>query len=143
VLPVFDIPLSADRLNDAVDWANETPGSSITSFGLFSMSAGAAPALVAAAKLGDRIKAVVSRSERPDPADQALAIVTAPTLPIAGGRDHDIIELNQKALGRLKWLVSIQLIPGATHLFEEPSAMDKITILAQDWFERYLSFASV
>jgi putative phosphoribosyl transferase len=141
--PVFDIRLLADRLIDEFEWVNETLCNSITSFGLFGASTGAAAAHVAAAELGDRIKAAESRGGQPHLSGEALADVTAPTLPIVGGRDHGTVELNQKALGRLRRLASMLLFPGATHLFEEPDAMDKVTILAQDWLECYPSSSPV
>ena len=135
---VFDIPFLATRLIDAVEWANVTLGDK-TPVGLFGASTGAAAALVAAAELGDRISAVVSRGGRPDLAGEALGTVTAPTLLIVGGEDHGVIELNQHALNRLKGLALLEIVPGATHLFPEPGAMEQVTALAANWFERYLT----
>jgi putative phosphoribosyl transferase len=135
---VFDIGLLAERLIDAVDWADEALGKGRMSLGLFGASTGAAAALVAAAALGVRIRAVVSRGGRPDLAGDALAEVTAPTLLIVGGNDRGVIELNQLALRKLPGPASLQIIPGATHLFEEPWAMEQVTALAKGWFQRYL-----
>lgn len=135
---VFDIGLLAERLVDAVEWADEALGEAKLSFGLFGASTGAAAALVAAAELGSRIGAVVSRGGRPDLAGDALANVSAPTLLIVGGNDHGVIELNRMALQKLKAPASLRIVPGATHLFEEPGTMEQVTILARDWFQRYL-----
>jgi putative phosphoribosyl transferase len=135
---VFDIGLLAERLIDAVDWADGALGKGRMSFGLFGASTGAAAALVAASAPGVRIRAVVSRGGRPDLAGDALAQVTAPTLLIVGGNDHGVIELNELALRKLRGPASLQIIPGATHLFEEPWAMEQITALAEGWFRRYL-----
>ena len=136
---VFDIPFLAGRLMDAVEWADVAMGDKTQPIGLFGASTGAAAALVAAAELGDRINAVVSRGGRPDLAGEALDNVTAPTLLIVGGEDHGVIELNQHALSRLKGLASLEIVPGATHLFPELGAMEQVTALAIDWFERYLT----
>jgi putative phosphoribosyl transferase len=136
---VFDIALLAERLIDAVEWADEALGDAKMSFGLFGASTGAAAALVAAAELGSRIRAVVSRGGRPDLAGDALSEVTAPTLLIVGGNDHGVIELNEMALRKIRAPASLQIIPGATHLFEEPGAMEHVTVLARDWFQRYLT----
>lgn len=139
--PVFDIDLLAGRLIDAVEWADEMMGDKKVSIGLFGASTGAAAALVAAAELGDRIGAVVSRGGRPDLAGAALASVKAPTLLIVGGEDHGVIELNQQALSQMNCLASLEIVPGATHLFEEPGTLQQVTVLARDWFERYLTAA--
>lgn len=135
---VFDIDFLANRLMDAVEWAG-IAFSEDKPIGLFGASTGAAAALVAAAELGHRIGAVVSRGGRPDLAGEALFRVTAPTLLIVGGNDHGVIELNQAALQRLKCASMIEIVPGATHLFPEPGAMEKVTRLATDWFETYLT----
>jgi dienelactone hydrolase len=136
---VFDISLLAERLTDAVEWADAAFSDDVMPIGLFGASTGAAAALVAAAELGDRISAVVSRGGRPDLAGEALEKVRAPTLLIVGGNDHGVIELNQTALRRLRGLASLEVIAGATHLFAEPGAMEQVTALATDWFERYLT----
>ncbi len=136
---VFDIALLAERLIDALKWADEAMGDVKMSFGLFGASTGAAAALVAAAELGNRISAVVSRGGRPDLAGDTLADVTAPTLLIVGGADHGVIALNEMALRKMRAPVSLRIIPGATHLFEEPGAMEQVIVLARDWFQRYLT----
>ena len=135
---VFDIGLLSARLSDAVRWADDAAGR-FAAVGLFGASTGAAAALVTAAELGSRIGAVVSRGGRPDLAGDALEKVVSPTLLIVGGADHGVIELNQYALGRLKGMRSLEIVPGATHLFAEPGAMEQVTRLAADWFERYLT----
>ena len=112
--------------------------------GLFGASTGAAAALVAAAKLGARIGAVVSRGGRPDLADAALENVTAPTLLIVGGLDSGVIELNEQAYARLSVPKSLEIVPGATHLFPEPGAMEAVIVLAARWFQRiYLASAAL
>lgn len=136
---VFDISFLAGRLMDAVAWADVTVSKATQPIGLFGASTGAAAALVAAAELGDRIGAVVSRGGRPDLAGDALDRVTAPTLLIVGAEDHGVIELNRFALNRLKGMASLKLVPGATHLFPEPGAMELVTLLATNWFEQYLT----
>jgi putative phosphoribosyl transferase len=135
---VFDIQLLATRLEDAVGWVDQTWVDEPKPIGLFGASTGAAAALVAAAALGERIGAVVSRGGRPDLADNALEAVRSPTLLIVGGADPDVLELNQCALSRMKGLNALEVVPGATHLFPEPGAMTHVTQLAIDWFERYL-----
>jgi putative phosphoribosyl transferase len=120
---VFDIPLLATPLSTATDWAARLP------IGYFGASTGAGAALVAAA--GDRrIFAVVSRGGRPDLADDALERVRAPTLLIVGGRDYQVIELNREAQRRLKTESELMIVPGATHLFEEPGALDEVLVYA-------------
>ena len=136
---VFDIAFLAERLVDVVRWADVAFSDHVMPIGLFGASTGAGAALVAAAELGDRISAVVSRGGRPDLAGRALTNVRAPTLLIVGGNDHPVLELNRNALDQLRGLASLEIIPGATHLFEEPGAMEQVTALATDWFERYLT----
>ena len=135
---VFDISLLALRLKQAVRWVNEQPDVNSLPIGLFGASTGAAAALVAASGLGDRIGAVVSRGGRPDLAGDRLPLVKIPTLLIVGGADHGVIELNQQALERLGGEKSIQIVPGATHLFEEAGALDAVVELAAGWFESHL-----
>jgi putative phosphoribosyl transferase len=135
---VFDIGLLGRRLIDAVRWIIEEPDVGILPVGLFGASTGAAAALVAASLLGDRIGAVVSRGGRPDLAGGRLPQVKAPTLLIVGGADSGVIELNQWALERLGGEKSIEIVPGATHLFPEPGALDSVIELAADWFESHL-----
>jgi dienelactone hydrolase len=135
---VFDIRLLGERLIHAVSWIIEEPDVGTLPLGLFGASTGAAAALVAASSLGDRIGAVVSRGGRPDLAGGMLPRVKAPTLLIVGGEDSGVIELNQWALERLGGEKSIEIVPGATHLFPEPGALDSVIELAAAWFERNL-----
>ena len=135
---VFDIALLSRRLSDAVAWADDV-ADAFPSIGLFGASTGGAAALMTAAELGTRIGAVVSRGGRPDMAGDALEKVVSPTLLIVGGADHGVIELNQIAFSRLKAVRSLEIVPGATHLFAEPGAMEQVIRLARDWFERYLT----
>jgi len=136
---VFDIPLLAERLIEAVRWIDEQPELARLPLGLFGASTGAAAALVAAARLGSRVGAVVSRGGRPDLAGGALPEVTAPTLLIVGGHDEVVIELNEQAYDRLKVLKALEIVPGATHLFPEPGAMEAVIELAIGWFKMHLA----
>jgi putative phosphoribosyl transferase len=136
---VFDIALLAERLVDAVQWlSREQQSVAKLPIGLFGASTGAAAALVAAARLPERISAVVSRGGRPDLAGDALSMVQAPTLLIVGGADDGVIELNEAALRHLRALKALEIVPGATHLFPEPGAMEAVIELAIGWFERHL-----
>jgi putative phosphoribosyl transferase len=135
---VFDIPLLAERLVGAVDWIDRQPDLARLPLGLFGASTGAAAALVAAARLGARVGAVVSRGGRPDLAAAALDEVTAPTLLIVGGFDDVVIELNEQALARLRTAKALEIVPGATHLFPEPGALDRVIELAAQWFKTHL-----
>lgn len=135
---VFDIELLGQRLVHAVYWIIEQPDVGVLPLGLFGASTGAAAALVAASSLGDRIGAVVSRGGRPDLAGGVLPQVKTPTLLIVGGADSGVIELNQWALERLGAEKRIEIVPGATHLFPEPGALDAVIELATRWFERHL-----
>ncbi len=139
---VFDIGLLAERLVQAVDWIGEDPQLRRLPLGLFGASTGAAAALVAAARLGDRIGAVVSRGGRPDLAGPALEGLKTPTLLIVGGEDFGVIELNEEALARLSGPKAIEIVPGATHLFQEPGALEMVMADAARWFESYLAKAS-
>jgi len=105
---------------------------------LFGASTGGGAALVAAAKLGERINAIVSRGGRPDLAGDALPLVKAPTLLIVGGLDDVVIELNRSAMARMRCQAELKIIPGATHLFEEPGALDLVANLAGEWFFEHL-----
>jgi putative phosphoribosyl transferase len=134
----FDIPLLADRVVIAIDWAAAHAPTAVLPLGLFGASTGAAAALVAAAKRPTRVRAVVSRGGRPDLADAALEIVTAPTLLIVGGRDEVVLRVNRQALSRLGGPKQLQVVPGATHLFEEPGTLDQVARLATDWFGEHL-----
>lgn len=134
----FDIGLLAQRLIDAarfVSHGNETRSLRI---GFFGASTGAAAALVAAAKLGDEVGAVVSRGGRPDLANGSLARVTSPTLLIVGGRDELVIELNRQAYDHLNCKKELRIVSGATHLFEEPGALEEVASLAACWFKQHL-----
>lgn len=135
---VFDIPLLAERLIDVVRWIDTQPELAHLSLGLFGASTGAAAALVAAARLGAGVGAVVSRGGRPDLADVALERVTAPTLLIVGGLDYGVIELNQQAFARLTAPKAIEIVPGATHLFPEPGTLDVVIEHAARWFNAHL-----
>lgn len=139
---VFDIPLLADRLVDAVRWLDRQASVAKLPLGLFGASTGAAAALVAAAKLPRRVGAVVSGGGRPDLAGDALDIVRALTLLIVGGADFQVIELNKEALARLRGAKALEIVSGASHLFPEPGALDAVIGLAANWFERYLTAPS-
>jgi len=136
---VFDIPLLAGRLVEAVHWVDREPDLARLPLGLFGASTGAAAALVATARLGARVGAVVSRGGRPDLAADALEHVTAPALLVVGGRDHGVIELNEQACASLRAAKALEIVPGATHLFPEPGAMDAVIALAARWFTMHLA----
>lgn len=136
----FDISLLTGRMQDATVWAMAQPELRHASMGYFGASTGSAAALIAAARLGDRIAAVVSRGGRPDLAGPvALAAVTAPTLLIVGGADHGVIELNEQAHELLRCERRLAIVPGATHLFEEPGALEQVAALAASWFSIHLA----
>jgi putative phosphoribosyl transferase len=134
----FDIRLLAERLIAATDWLTHQPETRAFGLGYFGASTGAAAALIAAAERADIVRAVVSRGGRPDLAGDALARVRAPTLLIVGGRDKEVIQLNQAALQQLRTDKRLEIVPGATHLFEEPGTLEAVARLARDWFLRYL-----
>jgi dienelactone hydrolase len=135
----FDIGLLADRLVGATDWLAEEPRTATLPVGCFGASTGGGAALVAAARRPQRINAVVSRGGRPDLAGTALPEVRCPTLLIVGGNDEPVIGLNKKALAQLGAAVKkLVIVPGATHLFEEPGKLEEVARLAADWFTRYL-----
>ncbi len=134
----FDIGLLTRRLLGATEWVKEQPRTQALSIGYFGASTGASSALKAAAALGPDIRAVVSRGGRPDLAGEDLPRVTAPTLLIVGGYDDVVIGLNRNALQQLKTTKELQIVPGATHLFEEPGTLEQVAHLAADWFARYL-----
>ena len=136
---VFDIELLAERLQSAADWLGEQPETSALRPGYFGASTGAGAALVAAARNPTAVGAVVSRGGRPDLAHAFLSVVQAPTLLIVGGNDDVVIELNEQALRRLRCRKELVIIPGATHLFEEPGTLEEVSRLAQEWFVRYLA----
>jgi putative phosphoribosyl transferase len=131
---VFDIALLARRLEGAVGWLRGEPGVDRLPIAFFGASTGAAAALVAAAHLGADVAAVVSRGGRPDLAGDALEAVTAPTLLIVGGADLQVLELNRQAQGRLRCETRLEIVSGATHLFEEPGALERVAGLAAGWF---------
>jgi putative phosphoribosyl transferase len=135
---VFDIELLADRLEAAANWLHGDPDTKDLRLGYFGASTGAGAALVAAARQPAEIGAVVSRGGRPDLADRSLIKVAAPTLLLVGGRDEDVIELNRQALTLLHCPKEMVVIPGATHLFPEPGALEEVARLAQNWFLRFL-----
>jgi dienelactone hydrolase len=135
---VFDIELLAGRLADAVRWLDTEPTVKGLPVGLFGASTGAAAALVAAAALPGRVGAVVSRGGRPDLAHGALELVRAPTLLIVGGADYGVIELNEQAFARLRAPKSLEIVPGASHLFPEAGALEAVIRHASRWFEHHL-----
>jgi putative phosphoribosyl transferase len=138
----FDIELLAERLVNVTEWLAKLPETRDLRVGYFGASTGAGAALVAAAIRPERVGAVVSRGGRPDLAGpEALARVRAPTLLIVGGNDVPVIALNQAAFARLRCEKRLIIVPGATHLFEEPGALDEVAHLALDWFERHLARA--
>jgi pimeloyl-ACP methyl ester carboxylesterase len=140
----FDVSLLANRLIGATDWLASDPNLSRLPAGYFGASTGAAAALIAGAERPGRVQAIVSRGGRPDLAGEALAAVAAPTLLIVGGNDERVIPLNESALDRLgSQTKKLVIVPGATHLFEEPGALEEVARLAADWFGRYLTTDSV
>jgi putative phosphoribosyl transferase len=134
----FDITLLADRLAGATRWMVEQQQLGQLPIGYFGASTGAAAALVAAAEFPELVAAVVSRGGRPDLAGEALRRVLAPTLLIVGGRDLTVLELNRKALKELPATKSLKIVPDATHLFEEPGALEAVAQLAKNWFVLHL-----
>ena len=135
---VFDIPLLASRLETAIRFVRSRPETSGLPVGLFGASTGAAAALTAAALWPEGIHAVVSRGGRPDLSGEALSRVRAPTLLIVGENDTEVLALNRAAQGRLAWESSLAVVAGATHLFEEPGAMEEVALLAAHWFSRHV-----
>ncbi|HET8592679.1 MAG TPA: hypothetical protein VFL56_03375, partial [Solirubrobacterales bacterium] len=136
---VFDIDLLAERLVAATRWAQAEDDLSEPTLGYFGASTGAAAALCAAAEIGSGIGAVVSRGGRPDLAAHRLAAVMAPTLLIVGGADWQVLELNERAAELLACEHEVAVVPGATHLFEEPGALERVAELAGAWFVRHLA----
>jgi putative phosphoribosyl transferase len=136
----FDIGMLADRLVGATDWLAEHPPTMGLSVGYFGASTGGGAALVAATRRGDRVGAIVSRGGRPDLAGDALPAVRAPTLLIVGGDDQIVIGMNEDAMAQLRAPVKkLVIVPGASHLFEEPGKLEEVARLAADWFTRYLN----
>lgn len=134
---VFAVDLLAERLNQARAWLDAELGPGARSLGFFGASTGAAAALVAAANYPP-VSAIVSRGGRPDLAGEALQRVTVPTLLIVGGADYDVLALNEAALARMRCVRQLVVVPGATHLFEEPGALERVAALARDWFVTHL-----
>jgi pimeloyl-ACP methyl ester carboxylesterase len=135
----FDIDLLANRLVEVTNWLLSNPDTRKLNIGYFGASTGAAAALIAAKEHANIVKAVVSRGGRPDLAEKALLDVKAPTLLIVGGEDFQVIEMNEWALNRLNVKQKeLKIVPGATHLFEEPGTLEEVANLAGEWFKRYL-----
>jgi pimeloyl-ACP methyl ester carboxylesterase len=132
----FDIEMLANRLVGTTEWLGDSHPE--LKAGLFGASTGGGAALVAAARIPDRIHAVVSRGGRPDLAGAALPKVKAPTLLIVGGDDVPVIAMNQQAYDRMTAVRRLEIVPGASHLFEEPGTLEQVARLARDWFQRYL-----
>jgi dienelactone hydrolase len=138
----FDIPMLASRLVAVIDWLRRHRDTSSLPLGLFGASTGAGAALIAAADRPDEIAAVVSRGGRPDLAGPALGAVTAPTLLIVGSLDTPVIEMNRDAMKRMRGLVKLEIVPGASHLFEEPGTLTRVAEFAGDWFIQHLCSAA-
>ena len=135
----FNIDLLSQRVEGATNWLSVNPTTANLKIGYFGASTGAAAALTAAAERPLAVGAVVSRGGRPDLAGSSLTAVQAPTLLIVGSKDTQVIELNRMALSLLKGEKQLEIIPGATHLFEEPGALEQVAQLASQWFTRYLA----
>jgi putative phosphoribosyl transferase len=138
----FDVELLGRRVVATVDALGSEPGLGALPVGTFGASTGAAAALIAAADRPERVHAVVSRGGRPDLAGDALARVTAPTLLIVGERDPQVLRLNREAQALLAGESRLEVVPGATHLFEEPGALERVAALAREWFLRHLGAAA-
>ncbi len=136
----FDIQLLAQRLGYVTDWLKQNQSTHALKIGYFGASTGAGAALMAAAAHPYDVAAIVSRGGRPDLAGDALLQVKAPTLLIVGGEDHQVIRLNEIALAQIRGEKRLDIIPGATHLFEEPGTLEQVANLARLWFEHYLTF---
>jgi dienelactone hydrolase len=135
----FDIDMLAERLVQASEWARGDAETRDLTIGYFGASTGGGAALVAAAAHPEGIGAVVSRGGRPDLAGAWLPKVTVPALLIVGGEDHPVIEMNEGALRSLRCEKTLEIVPGATHLFEEPGTLERVAVLARDWFQQHLS----
>jgi dienelactone hydrolase len=134
----FDIPMLAERLIAAIDWLKQERDTAELPIGLFGASTGGAAALVAAAQRPDQVSAVVSRGGRADLAGESLPLVVAPTLLIVGGLDDVVISLNERARSAMRAEVRLEIVAGATHLFEEPGTLERVAELARDWFRQHL-----
>lgn len=137
----FNIALLSERVVSAIDWLSNNATTRGWRVGVFGASTGAAAALVAATKRPEQVHAMVSRGGRPDLADRVLGQVRAPTLLVVGGADDIVIELNREAFDKLECEKALEIIPGATHLFEEPGTLEQVAELAGNWFERFLARA--
>ena len=137
----FDIGLLASRLVGATDWLGQSPETAALRVGYFGASTGGGAALVAAAERPDAVGAVVSRGGRPDLAGEALPRVCAPTLLLVGGDDPDVIAINRRAMAAMLAPVRLKIIPGASHLFQEPGALEAVADLAGQWFAEHLGAA--
>ncbi len=137
----FDIGLLAERLTGATDWLTQTPSTQDLRIGYFGASTGAGAALVAAAERPEKVGAVVSRGGRPDLAGDALSHVRAPTLLIVGGNDEPVIGMNREAMEQIRAEKDLEIVPGASHLFEEPGTLEEVARLAAGWFMRNLNRA--
>jgi putative phosphoribosyl transferase len=135
----FDIGLLAERLSGATSWLKTQKATGKMTLGYFGASTGAAAAIIAENDHQDIVKVIVSRGGRPDLAGRALSIVKAPTLFIVGGEDHQVIALNAQAMERVSAIKKMTIVPGATHLFEEPGTLEAAADLAANWFEQYLN----
>lgn len=135
----FDTPLLAQRVSGTVAWLHEQAQTQQLKIGLFGASTGAAAALIAAARKPDAVRAVVSRGGRPDLASDSLPRIQAPTLLIVGGRDTPVIDMNREAISQMKNDVQLEIVPGATHLFHEPGALERVAGLAAEWFKTHLA----
>ena len=138
----FDIPLLADRLAGATDWLLQQPEAQDLNIGYFGSSTGSAAALIGATRKPEEVDAVVSRGGRVDMAGDVLDQVRAPTLMIVGGRDPQVMRLNEKAKPHFNCTAKLEIVEGATHLFEEPGALDEVALLAGDWFRQHLTSGS-
>lgn len=134
----FDIDMLADRLSGATDWLLQEPSTQSLNIGYFGSSTGAAAALMAAPDHPNDVDAIVSRGGRPDLAAPRLAEVQAPTLLIVGALDTEVITLNERAYAQLEVEKQMEIVPGATHLFQEPGALEQVAQLARDWFKEHL-----
>ena len=134
----FDIPMLGERVTRLLDWVELHASLQTLPLAIFGASTGAAAAILAAAARPDLVEAIVSRGGRPDLADDALALVEAPTLLIVGGADTPVIAVNRDAMHRMRTNVELAVVPGATHLFEEPGALEQVASLARGWLRKHL-----